>query len=74
MAQVSPISSATSILVIDDNPVDRDLFRRLLRRPGGTRSFWCLEGEHGRAGLEQFRRARPDCVLLDLNLPDIDGL
>jgi two-component system cell cycle sensor histidine kinase/response regulator CckA len=74
MAQVSPIPSATSILVIDDSPVDRDLFRRLLRRPGGTRSFWCLEGEHGRAGLEQFRRARPDCVLLDLNLPDIDGL
>ena len=74
MTQVLPISPATSILVIDDNPIDRDLFRRLLRRQNGTRSFCCLEGEHGRAGLDQFRRARPDCVLLDLNLPDIDGL
>ncbi len=74
MTQVVPVSPATSILVVDDSPVDRDLFRRLLRRQDGTRSFDCLEGEHGRAGLDQFRRARPDCVLLDLNLPDIDGL
>ena len=37
-------------------------------------SFECAEVEHGRAAIEQFRRVRPACVLLDLNLPDIDGL
>ena len=74
MSQGAAMSTPARILVVDDNPVDRDLFRRLLRRQCGTRSFECLEGDHGRAGLDQFRRERPDCVLLDLNLPDIDGL
>src|SRR3954451_15003646 len=68
------MASPTRVLVIDDSPVDRDLFRRLLRGRNGTRSFDCLEGEHGRAGLDQFLRSRPDCILLDLNLPDIEGL
>jgi PAS domain S-box-containing protein len=62
------------VLVIDDSPIDRDLFRRLLLERNGARPFECIEGDRGRAGLEQFRRVRPSCVLLDLNLPDIDGL
>ncbi len=62
------------VLVIDDSSIDRDLFRRLLLERTGARPFECVEGDRGRAGLEQFRRVRPSCVLLDLNLPDIDGL
>ena len=68
------VASQTRILVIDDNPIDRDLFRRLLRQNGGTTFFESVEGENGRAGLEQFRRSHPQVVLLDLNLPDVDGL
>lgn len=64
------------ILIIEDNPIDRDLCKRMLRvaqqRSAGV--FECVEGEHGRAGLEEYRRVRPDCVMLDLHLPDIDGL
>lgn len=63
----------TRVLVIDDNPIDRDLYRRLLQNQP-ARGFQCVEGKDGRTGLEQFRRERPDCVILDLNLPDIDGL
>ena len=62
------------VLVIDDNAIDRDLFRRLLQQDHRVPCFECVEGEHGRAGLEQLRRLRPACVLLDLNLPDMDGL
>ena len=71
-----PAASATGttrVLIIDDNPIDRDIFRRLLQNQQ-AHAFRCIEGEHGRAGLEQYRRERPDCVILDLNLPDIDGL
>ncbi len=68
------VATQTRILVIDDNPIDRDLFRRLLRQSGGTTSFESVEGENGRAGLEQFRRSQPQVVLLDLNLPDLDGM
>src|SRR4051812_28084195 len=74
MSQCSPMTAPTKILVVDDSPADRDLFRRLLRAPGATRPFDFLAGEHGQAGLDEFRRSRPDCVLLDLNLPDVDGL
>ncbi len=62
------------VLVIDDSPNDRDLFRRLLCGSNGADRFECLESEQGRAGLEQFRRGCPACVLLDLKLPDMDGL
>jgi PAS domain S-box-containing protein len=65
-------SSPLRVLVIDDSAADRDLFRRFLERQNS--SFQCVEGEHGRAGLEQFRRVHPACVLLDLNLPDVDGM
>jgi len=67
-----PASSHARILIVDDNPIDRDLFRRLLR--DSDASFECLEGDHGRAGLELLQQVRPACVLLDLNLPDMDGL
>ncbi|HLK67013.1 MAG TPA: response regulator [Bryobacteraceae bacterium] len=68
------MSTPASVLIIDDSPVDRDLFRRLLRNQHGSRSFDCFEEAHAIAGLDQIRRRRPDCVLLDLNLPDMDGL
>jgi PAS domain S-box-containing protein len=67
-------SSPIRVLIIEDNPIDRDLFRRFLRPRDGLGSVECVEVEQGSAGLEQFRSVHPDCVLLDLNLPDIDGL
>src|SRR6185295_517841 len=58
-----------NLLIIDDSPVDRDLFRRMLKG-----YYACREGETGRAGLAEVRSSRPDCILLDLNLPDMEGL
>ena len=61
------------ILIVDDSPEDRELYRRMLAQdPGQEYEF--LEAELGEDGLEMARRERPDCLLLDYRLPDLDGL
>ena len=60
----------SKILVIDDEPSIRDLLDTLLRRKG----YVVVLAESGRKGLELFRRERPDVIILDLNMPGMDGL
>ncbi|HEY6289824.1 MAG TPA: response regulator [Nitrospiraceae bacterium] len=58
------------ILVIDDEQGIRNLLDTLLRRKG----YDVVLAESGRKGLELFRRERPDVVVLDLKMPEMDGL
>jgi two-component system KDP operon response regulator KdpE len=58
------------ILVVDDEPP----IRRLLRTSLGAQGYRVLEAETGRAALDLLERDRPEIVLLDLGLPDLDGL
>ncbi|MBC7840551.1 MAG: response regulator [Nitrospiraceae bacterium] len=58
------------ILVIDDEEGIRHLLDTLLSRKGYT---VVLAGS-GRKGLELFRRERPDVVVLDLKMPEMDGV
>lgn len=61
------------ILIIDDNPADRQLYRRLLdQQAPGAYSF--AEAETGADGMERCLGEVPDCVLLDYNLPDMSGV
>ncbi|GAA3283214.1 response regulator transcription factor [Dactylosporangium matsuzakiense] len=58
------------MLVVDDDPTVSDVVRRYLERADfGVR----LAGD-GVTALEEYRRDRPDLVVLDLMLPGIDGL
>lgn len=57
------------ILVVDDNPVSRELVREVLHAPGRE----IVEASHGREALEQARAAPPDLVLLDIQMPVLDG-
>ncbi|WAG77080.1 response regulator [Metapseudomonas furukawaii] len=58
-----------TILVIDDEAQ----IRKFLRISLSAQGYRVLEGANGREGLEQAALARPDLVVLDLGLPDMDG-
>ena len=58
------------ILIADDTAMIRSMGRDALEALG----FEVVEGADGAEAIERFREARPDLVLLDLNMPEIDGL
>ena len=59
-----------TILVIDDQLTIRSFLNTLLRQKG----YDVILAESGRKGLELFHRARPDAIILDLIMPEMDGL
>ncbi|HEY7697751.1 MAG TPA: response regulator, partial [Vicinamibacteria bacterium] len=59
-----------SILVIDDNRLIRQTFKSHLTSEG----FDVALAADGREGVEQFQKLQPDLVILDINLPVIDGI
>ncbi|MFO1081591.1 MAG: response regulator transcription factor [Reyranellaceae bacterium] len=61
---------AATILVVDDEPP----IRRLLRTTLMAHEYRVVEATTGGEALSALRHHRPDLVLLDLGLPDIDGL
>jgi two-component system KDP operon response regulator KdpE len=58
-----------SVLIIDDEIQIRRLLRVALEAAG----YGVREAENGQLGLQEIALTRPDVVLLDLGLPDIDG-
>ncbi|MBE9224817.1 PAS domain-containing protein [Phormidium sp. LEGE 05292] len=62
-----------TILIVDDSPEDRELYRRYLQRDQNY-SYTIWEASVGRQGLELWEQQQPDMVLLDYGLPDLDGL
>jgi CheY-like chemotaxis protein len=70
MSAVEALSPSVDVLIADDDPILRTGVRRLLERRG----YRCTEAEEGHQALELVRRQKPQCVLLDLAMPDLDGL
>jgi len=58
------------ILLVEDDRVNRKLLLMMLRKMG----YAPLSAEDGAEAVEVFRRERPDCVLMDLQMPRKDGL
>jgi len=57
------------ILYIEDNPGNRTLVQRILL----VEDYDVFEAEDGPTGIEIALREKPDLILMDMNLPDIDG-
>jgi threonine synthase len=61
---------ATTVLVIDDNPDDAYLIRRILE---GRKPYRVFNSNDSWDGLAQARQRRPDLIILDLMMPNLDG-
>jgi signal transduction histidine kinase len=59
-----------TILVVDDNEANRLLAKETLEDEG----YRVVLGTGGAEGIAAFERERPDCILLDVRMPDLDGL
>ncbi len=60
----------TTILLIEDNEMNRDMLSRRLRRKG----FDLISAEDGITGIEMAQNEKPDLILMDISLPVMDGL
>jgi len=66
-------ASSPLILLVDDNPDDRERYVRLLRRVDGV-AYRYIEAEGFESMRTQLSRREADCVLLDYSLPGQNGL
>jgi len=64
-----PAGRPTTILHIEDDPANRLLVRKLLTSEG----MHVVDAETGLEGVRRALDIRPDLVLIDLNIPDLDG-
>jgi|tagenome__1003787_1003787.scaffolds.fasta_scaffold20772444_2 DNA-binding response OmpR family regulator len=58
-----------TVLVVDDDPNLRDLLRLTLT----ARGYRTLTATNGREGVATARKERPDAIILDGNMPEMDG-
>jgi two-component system KDP operon response regulator KdpE len=63
-------ANTSTLVVIEDDPQ----IRRFLRSGLSTEPFRIFEAETGRTGLVEAATRKPDLVILDLGLPDLDGV
>ena len=59
----------TRVLIVDDDPDIRSLLRELLERAG----FEVADAPDGKAALREVFETRPDLVVLDVTMPELDG-
>jgi CheY-like chemotaxis protein len=62
--------NSRSILVVDDNPSNLKLFTFLLTMPG----YVVTTAGNAEEALDVLARITPDLIIMDLQLPDVDGL
>lgn len=59
----------TTVLIIEDNPINRDVLGRRLERRGYNIRF----AEDGPSGIEAATALKPDVILMDIGLGEMDG-
>ena len=57
------------VLIVDDSPTELHLFRNMLEEGG----FETLVADNGEEGIRQAQSERPDCILMDVVMPGMNG-
>jgi len=60
---------ARKILIVDDTQADRAHLERIVSEAGHQ----ALLAENGATAVERARRDQPDLILMDINMPEVDG-
>lgn len=63
------MKQAPRILLVDDDLKNSMLLKRFIEAEG----YEVIYAENGRTGLEMYREFRPNLILLDINMPELDG-
>jgi CheY-like chemotaxis protein len=67
---VPPGSRVHTLLYVEDNPANLNLVEQIVARHSDLR---LLTAVNGKSGIEIARASRPDAILMDINLPGING-
>ena len=72
MSQPVPAEQTVRVLIVDDDPTIRDAYRSLLVSQAG----YVLVGEavNGQEAIDAYEMLQPDIVLMDLQMPVVDGI
>ena len=57
------------ILIVDDSPTELHMFKDMLEKNG----YGTLVADSGEEGLRQAKTSRPDCILMDVVMPGMNG-
>ena len=66
---MTSFNEKATILYVEDNPDNRMLVRRILL----SEEYGLLEAQNAAQALEMLKDAHPDLILMDINMPDMDG-
>ncbi|GLQ45908.1 DNA-binding response regulator [Dyella lipolytica] len=72
MSRLNEKKERYGILIVDDHPVMRDGLRAVIEQEPDMEVVG--EAADGREAIEQFQKLLPDIMLIDLQMPDVDGL
>ena len=71
VAPASVALAGRSVLIVDDQPLNRTIARALV----GELSLTVMEAEHGQQALDMLQAGQlPDAILMDINMPGLDGI